>query len=244
LISPPLVSIGRRVRFRHVAGAVRGLEPRSVLDAGCGDGRFTAWLRDRFPTAQVMGVDADSVMVERARARHPNLDLRVLAVGSEALEDRRFDLIVCTDVLEHIADDKAAFSWFARRLSPEGRLILHVPSDNQRHFPSISEALRSEIARGQGPHLREGYTAGELGNLASEVGLRVLSVDATFVRYLVRLAVDTETWISMHGLRPLKLVLVPALLAAAALERHPDPQGHGHGRLLVAASAPRSSGAE
>jgi SAM-dependent methyltransferase len=233
----PLVSIGRRVRFRHVASAVDGWDPDSVLDAGCGDGRFTAWLQNRFPAARVTGIDSDGDLVERARARHPDLDLQVGEVGSAALEDRRFDLIVCTDVLEHIADDGAALSWFARRLSPEGKLVLHVPSDAQRHFPSISEALHLELALGQGPHLREGYSASELEALVSESGLCVFSNGATFVGYPVRWAVDTETWIAIRGLKPLKLLLLPALLGAAALERRPDPQGRGHGRLVVAGFA-------
>lgn len=230
----PLLSVGRRVRFRHVARAVDGLAPDRILDAGCGDGHFTAWLRARFPTAQVTGIDSDGGLVERARGRHPGLDLRVGKVGSATLEDQRFDLIVCTDVLEHIPDDRRAFSWFARRLEPGGTLVLHVPADQQGHFPSISAALQLELARGEGPHLREGYSGEYLGHLAAEAGLRVRRIGATFVSYPVRCAVDIETWIAMHGLRPLKLVLLPMLIGAAALERRPDPHGHGHGRLLVA----------
>ena len=230
----PLVSIGRRVRFRHVGAAVEGLSPRRALDAGCGDGRFTAWLSRRFPGAHVVGIDSDAELIARARAAAPQLDLRVGEVGSSGLDEERFDLIVCTDVMEHIPDDRAAFEWLAARLAPGGTLVMHVPSDRQRHFPSISESLRREIERGEGPHLREGYSAAELAQLASAAGLRVRTVAATFASAPVRWAVDTETWIQMRGLRPLKLPLLPALLGAAALERRPDPAGHGHGRLLVA----------
>ena len=239
MISPPLLSIGRRVRFRHVRDAVEGLRPGQVLDAGCGDGRFTAWLHGRFPGAKVTGLDSNDELLARARARHPELDLRVGEVGSSALEGRRFDLIVCTDVLEHIADDRAALRWFADRLEPGGRLVLHVPADDQRHFRSISAALRREVELGQGPHLREGYSAGELQRLAGDAALRPVSVGATFVRLPVRLAVDIETWIAARGIRPLKLVLLPLLLAAAATERRPRAGERGNGRLLIAeAGAP------
>ena len=226
--------MGRRVRFRHVAHALSGLEPASVLDAGCGDGRFTAWLAVRFSSATVSGMDSDGDLVAAARLRYPALDLHVGEIGSSALEGRQFDVIVCTDVLEHIADDRAAFSWFASRLAPRGRLILHVPANDQRHFRSISEALRREVALGQGPHLREGYSAAKLERLAAEAGLGTVSLGSTFASLPVRLAVDVETWLSTRRIRPLKLVLLPALMAAVATERRPRPGERGNGRLLIA----------
>jgi trans-aconitate 2-methyltransferase len=234
VISAPLASMGRRVRFRHVAHALQGREPASVLDAGCGDGRFTAWIADRFPSAAVTGMDSEPALVAAARARYPTLDLNVGEIGSSVLEGRRFDVIVCTDVLEHIADDRAAFAWLAERLAPGGRLVLHVPADDQRHFRSISEGLRREVALGEGPHLREGYSAEELARLAAGAGLSTVSVASTFVGLPVRLAVDVETWISTHGVRALKLVLLPVLMAAVATERRPHAGRHGNGRLLIA----------
>jgi trans-aconitate 2-methyltransferase len=226
--------MGRRVRFRHVARAVEGLAPRSVLDAGCGDGRFTAWLAAHFPAAEVTGIDSEADLVAGARSRHPGLDLHVGEIGTSALDGREFDLIVCTDVLEHIPDDAAAFGWFADRLAPGGRLVLHVPSNDQRHFRSISEALRREVALGEGPHLREGYSEAELEDLAGRAGLRVVGAGATFASLPMRAAVDVETWLSTRRLRPLKLVLLPLLMAAVAIERRPRPGGRGNGRLLIA----------
>ncbi len=239
MIAPPVVSMGRRVRFRHVANALRAQSPRTVLDAGCGDGRFTAWLAARFPEAEVTGIDSERGLVAAAAKRYPALELHAGEIGSGVLDGRRFDLIVCTDVLEHIADDSAAFAWFADRLEPGGRLLLHVPGSPQRHFRSISQALRREVERGEGPHLREGYSSDELARLATGAGLRPVTIGATFVSLPVRFAVDLETWISDRGLRPLKLILLPALMAAVASERRPRPGARGNGRLLIAEPAAR-----
>lgn len=47
-------------------------------------------------------------------------------------DDASFDLIVCSHVLEHIQDDRAALREFARVLRPVGHAIILVPMDNNR----------------------------------------------------------------------------------------------------------------
>src|SRR5919109_3669546 len=48
--------------------------PARVVDLGCGTGNVTALLRARWPQARVMGVDASSAMLERARASDAAVD--------------------------------------------------------------------------------------------------------------------------------------------------------------------------
>ena len=54
------------------------------------------------------------------------VDLRC-DVQSLPLADASMGLIVCTDVLEHVADDGAALDELRRVLGPEGRTVVHVP---------------------------------------------------------------------------------------------------------------------
>ena len=98
------------------ADFVAGLEPASVLDAGCGTGRVAIELARR--GIEVVGVDADPDMLERARRRAPELawveaDLATLDLG------RTFDVVVLAgNVLPFVepADRAAAVAGCARHL--------------------------------------------------------------------------------------------------------------------------------
>jgi trans-aconitate 2-methyltransferase len=48
-------------------------DPSMVIDLGCGPGNLTALLSQRWPDAEVVGVDSSSAMIGRARADHPEL---------------------------------------------------------------------------------------------------------------------------------------------------------------------------
>jgi SAM-dependent methyltransferase len=116
-----------RGRRRVLAAVLDGLTlPGGVriLDAGCGSGRNMADLALRGPVA---GVELASSSLEAARARG------VGEVRSGSLEeplpfaDGAFDLAVALDVLEHLRDDRPAWSELARVVAPGGRLVVTVP---------------------------------------------------------------------------------------------------------------------
>ncbi|MFP4002364.1 MAG: methyltransferase domain-containing protein [Alphaproteobacteria bacterium] len=60
------------------------------------------------------------------RYRHIR-NIRKVNCTSLPFEDESFDLVLCSHVLEHIPDDRAAMSEFHRVLAPGGRAILQVP---------------------------------------------------------------------------------------------------------------------
>lgn len=73
------------------AAFVQSLEATSVLDAGCGTGRVAIELARR--GVDVVGVDADPGMLDRARSKAPELDWRLADLASASL-GRRFDVVV------------------------------------------------------------------------------------------------------------------------------------------------------
>jgi hypothetical protein len=83
-----------------------------------------------------------------------------------------------------------------------------------------------------------GFTPERLRELAADAGLESVEVHSTFHRGTVRLAADLDTWTYLHGLRVVKLILLPALLACSALERTPSHTARGNGLLLCARAAP------
>lgn len=113
-------------RGEHVHGEadfVMSLHPHSVLDAGCGTGRVAIELARR--GVDVVGVDGDPDMLERARRRAPELtwvesNLAALDLG------RTFDVVVLAgNVVPFVdaADRAAAVAGSARHVAPVGRLV-------------------------------------------------------------------------------------------------------------------------
>jgi SAM-dependent methyltransferase len=105
-----------RLRREAPGGGLR------ILDVGCGDGLFFERL-ERF--GRVEGVEPDASLVSDPRWRDR---IRVAAVGEGALPEAAYDLVVMLDVLEHIADDRAALGEVRAALRPGGHLLLTVPA--------------------------------------------------------------------------------------------------------------------
>jgi SAM-dependent methyltransferase len=108
------------------ADRAQGLD---VLDVGCGNGRaLTRFLASRGD--RVVGIDTHVPSIEYARAEFGGEALTFREVDCEALlaEARRFDVIVCADVLEHLPGPEAVLSCVERLLRPGGRLVVTIPN--------------------------------------------------------------------------------------------------------------------
>ena len=140
--------------LESVVSEVEKLCPESVLDFGCGDGRLLSELAVRAPTSELWGVE----IVERALhfASGFNDEAKVrFARSLEELRGKRFDVIVASEVLEHIPPDECAqiVSGLGELVSPSGALVVTVPTHNirvsRKHFRHFDE---NELAALLGPH--------------------------------------------------------------------------------------------
>lgn len=127
---------------RFVVSMIADAGPSSVLDAGCGEGHLLAALRHALPEAQLTGVDASVSAVEYARSSFGEAgtfltgDLLALPFDADA-----FDVVVCSEVLEHLEDPAAAFAEL-RRVARR-RVVLTVPLEPWfKFFNDIARALR------------------------------------------------------------------------------------------------------
>lgn len=99
---------GRHLR-RIITDMVDPLAYESVLDVGCGQGSLLATVMPLQPGARYMGVDFSDKALEVARQRAPQAEFARLDLTAGHL-DRRFGLVLCTDVIEHIEDDGTALA--------------------------------------------------------------------------------------------------------------------------------------
>jgi SAM-dependent methyltransferase len=100
--------------------AVREVEPRRVLDAGCGRGNIAE--RVAVATgAAVVGLDQSQRMVELTRAR--GIDAVQGDVRALPFSDGEFDCVLAAWMLFHVEDVDEALAELARVLRPDGRLV-------------------------------------------------------------------------------------------------------------------------
>jgi 2-polyprenyl-3-methyl-5-hydroxy-6-metoxy-1,4-benzoquinol methylase len=112
-------------RYELAAQRVSG---RRVLDLGSGEGYGAALMASK--AAVVVGVDADLPTLERARRSYPlgNLTFEHGDVTEFESGSRKFDVVTCFEVLEHVADAAALFKVIAGVLDPGGELLLSTPN--------------------------------------------------------------------------------------------------------------------
>jgi SAM-dependent methyltransferase len=126
-VAPPDPAVDRK--FERISRALRERLPcRSFLDAGCGDGRYFTVLAGRAPAERIAGCDIAERILETARATAAvaGLTPELVRANVESLpfEDGAFDLVLCTQVLEHVVDPAAVLRELARVLEPGGTLLL------------------------------------------------------------------------------------------------------------------------
>ena len=99
-----------------------------ALEIGPGSGLYLPVLAKRF--REVIAADIEDAYLNAANslaAAHPNLHPVVDDITHSRLPERSFDLILCTEVVEHIADSARAIAEMHRLLKPGGVLILSTP---------------------------------------------------------------------------------------------------------------------
>ena len=113
---------------------VGGLE---VLDVGCGGGILSEGLFDL--GAKVTGIDAagPSLEVARIHAKDNDKDITYLEITAEELlatSEKKYDVVCCLEVLEHVPDPKALVKACISLLKPNGQLFLSTINKNPRSW--------------------------------------------------------------------------------------------------------------
>lgn len=111
-------------RRRLVLKEAARLDFASVLDVGCGVGEMLSGFAGRFD-ASLAGVDLSEEAVRQSRRSHPGMRFETLDVETGSLPER-FDLVVCSEVLEHCADREGAVENLRRMTA--GHLLVTVPA--------------------------------------------------------------------------------------------------------------------
>jgi 2-polyprenyl-3-methyl-5-hydroxy-6-metoxy-1,4-benzoquinol methylase len=152
--------------------------PRRVLDLGCAGGKFGAMLKERFPGATVVGIDANRAAAARAATR---IDQAICAslddidFAAHGLRHGEFDAAIAADVLEHLVNPWRLLERLKPFLTPDARLLASIP--NVRNVGLVSELLQGgrweyrERGLLDVTHLRF-FTLAEIARMFEETGFK------------------------------------------------------------------------
>lgn len=134
-----------------------------ILEIGCGIGNFT---NELIRYGKVWAIDIDQDYVTKTKQKvdgKAEIGLGDIEKGRYFFSGRKFDSIVCLNVLEHLKDDNSALQNLFALLRPGGKVILLVPS-HQFLYGEIDKSL---------DHFRR-YDKAKINLRLKDVGFKVI----------------------------------------------------------------------
>ena len=153
----------------------------TMLDVGCGEGRHIFGIMQNYPEMKCIGLDMDDDSLVKAEEGYEFFE-SISNAGAEFLkgsayslpfQNNSLDLIVCSEVLEHLHHYNDAVKEIHRVLKPGGKFYASVPAS----WPEkICWALSKDYQNQPGGHLRI-FNQSKLVSEISDAGFKFLSSD-------------------------------------------------------------------
>ncbi len=135
--------------------------PARVIDLGCGPGNSTAQLAERWPAAEISGLDNSAAMIAQANRAYPDRRWILGDIAEWAgAEGEPFDLVFSNAAMQWVPDHESLYPALLRRVAPGGALAIQVPANLDAPAHVLMRDLASTPAwASQLPHggVREWY---------------------------------------------------------------------------------------
>ncbi len=133
--------------------------PRRVLNAGCGGGLYSSLLKATNGVVELVEFDIENIPSPPGDGSR--YYFAIASLTAVPMRDNLFDIVLCSEVLEHISDDGIAMDELRRVMAPGGYLLVTVPTPPAPFDPH---------------HVREGYASRDLANALESRGLHIVEV--------------------------------------------------------------------
>lgn len=146
---------------RRVISVVEKINPEDsdlILDSGCGDGLFLVAISE-ICKCRLVGIDLDKKNLRLANGYLKGKSVRLIYgnITNLPFPDCYFDKVYCSEVLEHVSNDKKAVSEMKRVLKKNGKLVITVPNKN---YPFIWDPINKILESLFHTYIKSGFWAG------------------------------------------------------------------------------------
>jgi len=168
--------------FVDLMSRVRATGPAVVVDLGCGPGNLTRSLADRWPAAEVEGVDSSQEMVEQARAEGQTDRLRFTRADLREWQPAQpVDVLTCNATLQWVPGHLDLLPRLLSAVRPGGWFAFQVPGNFGEPTHTEISALRRTL------RWRERLAGVQVEQPASEE-------PSTYLESLVALGCTADVW--------------------------------------------------
>jgi len=151
------------------------LSGKNFLDVGCGLGYFSEIACKK--GAVVTGIDVGEELINKVHKKLPNGKFITASISKLPFKDRCFDIVLCTEVVEHVENQKKAISEIMRVVKKGGLIIVTTPNKN---FQSLF-ILLSNIGIRPYHGNEKWFSLGELKHILSRYGLIIKEYYFNFI---------------------------------------------------------------
>lgn len=121
------VSVGRLDKIVNVIGNLKKNKNIKILDAGCGEGQLLLEIFNR-GYKNIYGVDITKIALKQAEKR-VKAKLSLQNLEDLNFPNEYFDVVICTEVIEHVENYKKVIKELKRILKKNGLLIITFPNE-------------------------------------------------------------------------------------------------------------------
>lgn len=220
-----------------LASRVQLSQPARIVDLGCGPGNSTAVVRQRWPAADITGVDSSASMLAAAADADPT-GRWLLADAATWEADEPYDVVFSNAALQWLPDHAHLFPRLLTQVAAGGALAVQIPA----HYDSpVHQVVRDIAAQAEWRHLLDGASRALTAHdpafyyqVLQPVATR-LELWVTAYYHIMDNPQAILTWFRSTGLRPYLEALATgeqrerfeqAVLAGYTRLYPPEPDGH------------------
>src|SRR5262249_15009704 len=154
--------------------------PARVLDVGCAQGTLGLQLAEEGYRVTLVDIRPDHIEYAKARHEHGDVEVLVGEASPRFPENHAYDVVVCTEVLEHVPAPARLLDTLRAKVAERGALLLTTPNGEYAlsPLPTFASASQAVIDEAE-PNSRDGdahrycFTRDELTAIVRSSGLRV-----------------------------------------------------------------------
>lgn len=143
-----------------------------VLDIGCSSAVLTNEIAKTLKKSQVTGLDSYKAAIQFARLKYPHINFVAADAHKLPFKDKSFDLVICTETLEHVINPKKTLEEMKRVLKKDGRGIISMDSGSPLFHLIWHIWTKTKGRVWQNAHLHE-FSTTLLEDLIKDAGFRI-----------------------------------------------------------------------